>query len=47
MISSETPYKLKEIIIDTWPQIYRKPISNFNNKTYKLYNVTNKKTSTN
>jgi hypothetical protein len=23
MISSETPYKLAEIIRDTWPQIYR------------------------
>ena len=25
MISSETPYKLVEIIRDTWPQLYRKP----------------------
>jgi hypothetical protein len=25
MISSETPYKLAEIIRDTWPGIYRKP----------------------
>lgn len=25
MISSETPYKLAEIIRDTWPNIYRKP----------------------
>ena len=23
MISSETPYKLPEIIRDTWPQLYR------------------------
>jgi hypothetical protein len=23
MISSETPYKLDEIIRDTWPQLYR------------------------
>jgi hypothetical protein len=23
MISSETPYKLVEIIHDTWPQLYR------------------------
>ena len=22
MISSETPYKLREIIQDTWPQLY-------------------------
>ena len=26
MISSDTPYKLREIIQDTWPQIYRKPV---------------------
>lgn len=25
MISSETPYKLAEIIRDTWPQLYRPP----------------------
>lgn len=24
MITSETPYKLAEIIRDTWPNIYRK-----------------------
>jgi hypothetical protein len=24
MITSETPYKLSEIIRDTWPQLYRK-----------------------
>ncbi len=23
MISTETPYKLSEIIRDTWPQLYR------------------------
>lgn len=23
MITSETPYKLSEIIRDTWPQLYR------------------------
>ena len=23
MISSTTPYKLAEIIMDTWPQLYR------------------------
>jgi hypothetical protein len=23
MISSETPYKLAEIVRDTWPQLYR------------------------
>ena len=25
MISSETPYKLAEIIRETWPQLYRSP----------------------
>jgi len=25
MISTETPYKLAEIIRDTWPQLYRPP----------------------
>jgi hypothetical protein len=28
MISSETPYKLAQIIRDTWPQIYRPNKSN-------------------
>jgi hypothetical protein len=34
MISSETPYKLAEIIRDTWPQIYRpiKKKENFNSQ---------------
>ena len=36
MISSETPYKLAEIIRDTWPQLYRKPKSSYNTqKTFK------------
>ena len=30
MISSETPYKLAEIIRDTWPGLYRKPESSYN-----------------
>ncbi len=25
MITTETPYKLAEIIRDTWPNLYRKP----------------------
>ena len=25
MISSDTPYKLAEIIRDTWPQLYKPP----------------------
>ena len=30
MISSETPYKLAEIIRDTWPGLYRKPQEPYN-----------------
>jgi hypothetical protein len=30
MITSETPYKLAEIIRDTWPQLYRPPIKTYN-----------------
>ena len=30
MISSETPYKLAEIIRDTWPGLYRKPEVSYN-----------------
>lgn len=30
MISSETPYKLAEIIRDTWPGLYRKPEPSYN-----------------
>jgi hypothetical protein len=32
MISSETPYKLAEIIRDTWPGLYRPPKVNYNNQ---------------
>ena len=32
MISSTTPYKLAEIIRDTWPGLYRKPESSYNNQ---------------
>lgn len=32
MISSETPYKLAEIIRDTWPQIYRPMKMEYNKK---------------
>lgn len=32
MFSSETPYKLTEIIRDTWPQLYR-PIKQSYNKS--------------
>ena len=30
MITTETPYKLAEIIRDTWPQLYRKPQEYYN-----------------
>jgi hypothetical protein len=30
MISSETPYKLAEIIRDTWPGLYRKLEPSYN-----------------
>jgi len=30
MITSETPYKLAEIIRDTWPGLYRNPESSYN-----------------
>jgi hypothetical protein len=41
MISSETPYKLAEIIHDTWPNLYRPPVIPYNrekNPMMKRYN---------
>jgi hypothetical protein len=32
MITSETPYKLAEIIRDTWPQLYRPFKLSYNHK---------------
>ena len=32
MISSETPYKLAEIIRDTWPGLYTIPKKEYNNQ---------------
>ncbi len=32
MITSETPYKLAEIIRDTWPGLYRPPTKTYNNQ---------------
>jgi hypothetical protein len=32
MITSETPYKLADIIRDTWPQLYRKPKTSYSKK---------------
>ena len=34
MISSTTPYKLAEIVRDTWPGLYRPPIKTYNNKKH-------------
>lgn len=41
MINSETPYKLSEIIRDTWPNLYRK--SKYSNIIYNLNSKENKK----
>jgi hypothetical protein len=41
MISSTTPYKVAEIIRDTWPGIYRKPGLDYNTqKTFKYNEIT-------
>ena len=32
MITSETPYKLAEIIRDTWPGLYRRPQVSYREK---------------
>jgi hypothetical protein len=32
MITSTTPYKLVEIIMDTWPQLYRPMKREYNNQ---------------
>jgi hypothetical protein len=32
MITSETPYKLAEIIRDTWPNLYKLPKKPYNEK---------------
>ena len=39
MINSETPYKLAEIIRDTWPQLYRPAKETYNTKSQKKKNV--------
>ena len=36
MITSETPYKLAEIIRDTWPQLYRSPKEIYNKSTINI-----------
>lgn len=35
MITSETPYKLAEIIRDTWPGLYMKPQVQYDDKKDK------------
>ncbi len=39
MITSETPYKLAEIIRDTWPNLYRSAKETYNTKSQKEKNV--------
>ena len=39
MITSETPYKLAEIIRDTWPNLYRPVKKSYNTKSKKDKNV--------
>jgi hypothetical protein len=36
MISSETPYKLAEIIRDTWPQLYRPLKMDYNKSSINI-----------
>jgi hypothetical protein len=36
MISSETPYKLAEIIRDTWPQLYRPGKRDYNKSSINI-----------
>ena len=38
MITSETPYKLAEIIRDTFPNLYNPPKASYNNKSDKKEN---------
>jgi hypothetical protein len=40
MISSETPYKLAEIIRDTWPGLYNPPKKSYNTSTTDKQNDT-------
>jgi hypothetical protein len=39
MITSETPYKLAEIIRDTFPNLYRPEKETYNTKSHKKKNV--------
>lgn len=46
MISSTTPYKLAEVIRDTWPGLYNSPKKNYNGKPPSTLNESDTKTST-
>jgi hypothetical protein len=39
MITSETPYKLAEIIRDTWPGLYMHPVKTYNQSKSSEKNV--------
>jgi hypothetical protein len=45
MIASETPYKLAEIIRDTWPGLYRKPQVTYNSQKTNNNGSTSKNSS--
>jgi hypothetical protein len=47
MINSETPYKLAEIIRDTWPQLYRPVKPRYNDECNHEKNETTTKDKTN
>jgi hypothetical protein len=47
MITTQTPYKLAEIIRDTWPGLYRCPKVSYNEKQTKLLNESNSKIKSN
>jgi len=36
MITSTTPYKLAEIIRDTWPGLYRPPVKTYNKSSINI-----------
>lgn len=42
MITSETPYKLAEIIRDTWPQLYRPALNKRQVKSESGFKTNNK-----
>jgi hypothetical protein len=46
MISSTTPYKLSEIIRDTWPGLYNSPKKTYSEKASSTSNESDTKTST-